>query len=190
MGKTTFADLLAEELRVAGRSVVRASVDGFHNPRSIRYRLGKTPEGFYRDSYDYEGLKRQLLQPLSKGGSLRYRTAIFDHLTDNAVATPERIATAGSMLVFDGLFVHRAELRSYWHFSVFLDAPFEITVPRGASRGPGFGDPDPLAPSNERYVEGNRMYFREAAPKTQATVVIDNSDHRQPKIVSWKGRQH
>jgi len=189
VGKTTFADLLAEELQSAGREVIRASVDGFHNPRSIRYRLGRTPEGFYRDSYDYEGLKRSLLDPLCEGGSLSYRSAIFDHVTDSAVVTPDRQANVGSVLVFDGLFLHRPELRNYWHFSIYLDAPFEITVPRGAARGPGFGDPDPSAASNERYIGGNMIYFGEASPKSHATVVINYSELSRPTILAWKSRR-
>jgi uridine kinase len=39
-GKTTFADELAACLASCGRQIIRASVDGFHNPRAIRYRLG------------------------------------------------------------------------------------------------------------------------------------------------------
>jgi uridine kinase len=189
VGKTTFCDLLAEALRSAGREVIRSSVDGFHNPRSIRYRLGRTPESFYRDSYDYQGLTRNLLDPLSEGGSLRYRSAIFDHVSDSAVDTPVRRAAVGSVLVFDGLFLHRPELRAYWDFSIFLDAPFEITVPRGASRGPGFGDPDPLAPSNQRYTGGNMIYFSESFPKEHASVIIDYADFSQPRIVAWKVRR-
>jgi uridine kinase len=184
VGKTTFADKLAEALRSRGRDVIRASVDGFHNPRAVRYRLGRTPEGFYRDSYDYPALRRVLLEPLSPGGSLRYRTAVFDHITDSPVEAPEQTAREDAMFVLDGLFLHRPELRDLWDFSIFLDAPFEITVPRGAARGAGFGDPDPLAASNHRYVEGNRLYFREADPTAHASVVIDYADFARPKIAS------
>lgn len=54
VGKTTFADELGDALRARGREVVRSSADGFHHPRSVRYRLGRSsPEGFYRDSYNY-----------------------------------------------------------------------------------------------------------------------------------------
>src|SRR6266498_954960 len=68
-GTTHFADELGGVLRASGRSVIRASVDGFHNPRSIRYRQGRgSPEGFFHDSYDYERLKAVLLDPLSPGG--------------------------------------------------------------------------------------------------------------------------
>ncbi len=39
-GKSMFGDELAQVLSAAGRRVIRASVDGFHNPRAIRYRPG------------------------------------------------------------------------------------------------------------------------------------------------------
>jgi uridine kinase len=51
VGKTTFADKLSSAIERIGRPVIRASVDGFHNPRELRYRRGRaSPEGFYLDS--------------------------------------------------------------------------------------------------------------------------------------------
>jgi alkylation response protein AidB-like acyl-CoA dehydrogenase len=77
-GKTYLADELAELLRASGRSTIRASVDGFHHPRAIRYRRDRgSPEGFFHDSYDYDQLKAALLDPLSPGGTRRYRVAVF-----------------------------------------------------------------------------------------------------------------
>lgn len=67
-GKTTFADELAPVLARRGRPVVRASVDGFHNSKAVRYQRGKCdPEGFFLDSYNYEALKRFLLDPFRQG---------------------------------------------------------------------------------------------------------------------------
>src|SRR5687768_8892138 len=52
VGKTTLANELVDPLRRRGRPVIRASIDGFHNPRSVRYRLGRSsPEGYYKDSF-------------------------------------------------------------------------------------------------------------------------------------------
>ena len=39
-GKTTLADKLAPLIEAQGRPVIRASIDGFHRLRSLRYRLG------------------------------------------------------------------------------------------------------------------------------------------------------
>jgi uridine kinase len=187
VGKTTFADALGRSLLHRGREVIRASVDGFHNPRALRHRLGRgSPEGFYRDSYNYDALRLNLLGPLSAGGSRRYRSAAFDHVTDSVASVEWREANDDAVLIFDGLFLHRPELCDYWDFSIFLDAPFEVTVPRGAARGQGFGDPDPSAASNHRYVEGNAIYFREARPRDLATVILDYADLLNPRIVRWK----
>lgn len=180
-GKTTLADALADVLRAAGIPVIRASVDGFHHPRAVRYRLGRhSPEGFFRDSYDYGTLRRSLLDPLSPGGSLRYRAAVFDQRSDRQVDAAEERARPGSVLIVDGIFLHRAELRAYWDFSVFLDVRFEVSIPRGAQRGEG--SPDPLAPENRRYIEGQRLYLRECDPKTHATLVIGYDDPAAPRI--------
>jgi uridine kinase len=52
VGKTTLADELVAPLQSLGRDVIRASIDDFHNPRSIRLRRGGA-EGYYFDSFEY-----------------------------------------------------------------------------------------------------------------------------------------
>jgi uridine kinase len=92
-GKSVLADELATRLMAAGRPAVRASVDSFHRPQADRYRLGRTsPEGFYRDSYDYQRLTEFVLVPFAPGGSGRFRVAGFDHQTDTPVTPPKRHA--------------------------------------------------------------------------------------------------
>ena len=99
-GKTTFADELAKVLQNSNRSVIRASVDGFHNRKTIRYARGRSsPEGYFADSYNYAALRAVLLDPLSRGGSGRYRVAIFDHRSDSPVSEPDRHALPTSILV-------------------------------------------------------------------------------------------
>lgn len=185
-GKTVFGDELTEVLCSYGANVIRASVDSFHNSRSVRYRLGRTsPEGFFRDSYNYIGLKEVLLGPLGPNGTKRFRRGIFDHTIDRAIEAPEEVAVPGSVLVFDGIFLHREELRGYWDFSVFLEVSFDVSIPRGAQRGTG--SPDPKADSNRRYVEGQLFYLQTCKPREFATMTIDNNDLAMPKIVSATG---
>jgi uridine kinase len=181
-GKTHFADELGDVLRASGRSVIRASVDGFHNPRSIRYRQGRdAPQGFFEDSYDYAQLTAVLLDPLGPGGSGHYRAAVFDHRSDRPVSAPSRVASPGDILVFDGIFLHRPELRASWDYSVFLEVAFTVSIPRGAQRGES--SPDPEAASNRRYVRGQELYLRTCEPARFATVTINNDDLLAPYIV-------
>jgi uridine kinase len=182
-GKTHFAHELGLVLRASGSAVIRASVDGFHHPRSIRYRQGRdSPEGFFHDSYDYEQLKAVLLDPLSPGGSGHYRTAVFDHRSDSPVSAPNRVAAPGDILLLDGIFLHRPELRAYWDYSIFLEVAFAVSIPRGARRG--HASPDPRAASNQRYVRGQELYLRTCEPARFATVTINNDDLLAPCIVT------
>jgi len=183
-GKTWFADELASAIRARSRPVIRSSVDGFHNPRDTRYQRGRSsPIGFYMDSYNYAALKRFLLEPLSPGGSGCYHKAVFDYVSDSPVSQEFEQAESGSVLVFDGIFLHRPELRGYWDYSIFLEVDFEISIPRGAARGAGFGSPDPEAIENQRYIEGQKQYLRESTPQRYATIVINNNDLWAPRVV-------
>lgn len=181
VGKTTLADELANEIGVNGRPVIRASIDGFHNPRSLRYRMGKTsPEGYFKDSFNYPALTAVLLSPLGPGGTRRYRRAVFDYRTDSVVEMPLETAPENSILLFDGVFLLQPELLPFWDISIFLDAPFEVTVPRMAGRDGG--PPEVDAPENRRYVEGQRLYLKACEPMEKANIVIDNTDLAWPGI--------
>lgn len=182
VGKTTLADELANAIVATGRPVIRASVDGFHNPRSRRYRMGKTsPEGYFEDSFNYTELTAVLLGPLGPGGTRRYRRAVFDYRTDSATETPHETAPQDAILIFDGVFLLRPELLPFWDMSIFLDAPFEVTVPRMAGRDGG--SPDVYAPGNRRYIEGQKIYLRTCKPEGSATMVIDYKNLETPQIV-------
>lgn len=187
VGKTTFADALGAAVAALGRPVVRASADGFLNRRAIRYRLGRgAPEGFFRDSYDLAALRRCLLAPLAPGGCGLHRRAVFDAAADAPLPEAWDRAPPGAVLVLDGMFLHRPGLCDLWDLSVLLVAPFAVTVPRGAARGAGYGAPDPHAPSNRRYVEGQRLYLAACDPAAHASVVVEHSDLAAPRILVWR----
>ncbi len=186
-GKTTLADALAPLTVAHGRPVIRASVDGFHHPRAIRYARGRhSPDGFYLNSYDYAAFRKLLLDPLGPGGSGRYVAKHFDHRIDASVDAEVQQAPPAAALIVDGIFLQRPELRSQWDLSILLKVDFKTSVPRGAQRGPDFGSPDPGAPANQRYVGGQKRYFAECAPEQSADIVIDYDDLREPKVLKWE----
>jgi uridine kinase len=183
-GKTHFADELANVLHAKQQLVVRASVDSFHNRREVRYRLGKdSPEGFFQDSYNYDLLCSSLLDPLNRKGSKLVRLKAFDHVTDLEVQCEQQEVLPSTILLFDGIFLHRPELTKYWHYSIFLNVPFSISIPRGAQRGDG--SPDPEAESNNRYVAGQRIYLERCNPIANASIILNNSDLRNPIIETY-----
>lgn len=184
-GKTTFADEIAAAVRALGRPAVRVSLDDFHNVRSVRYRQGRhSPQGFWEDSYDYARFQRDVLDPFGPGGSRRFRPVAHDVESDALLDVEPRIADPASVLVVDGLFLHREELVTAWDLSVFLDVPFEVTAERMARRDGTSPDPDDV--SMRRYVEGQRIYFRTCSPHRRATILIDNQNFSAPRIIRLK----
>ncbi|WP_273727453.1 uridine kinase [Brucella gallinifaecis] len=170
-GKTTFADELTPVIESYGRTTLRVSVDGFHNPRTLRYKRGKdSPEGFFLDSYNYKSLYNDLLQPF-KSNAPSVQVACFDHKSDKPLKIVEAVSS-DTVLLLDGIFLHRDELQHLWDFSIFLSVPFSVSYARMAERDSC--DPDPFAPENRRYLEGQNIYLRSCRPQERATIVFEN----------------
>ncbi len=185
-GKTVFADSLAEVFAEDGSAVFRASIDGFHRPRAERYARGRaSPEGFYRDSYDYATFRRVLIDPFREGGqtgaTTGFQLAAFDVERDAAVESAWVTAPKDAVLIVDGIFLHRPELRGIWNWSVWLDVPIDVAYERMAERDGT--DPDFLSPANARYREGQELYLRDADPRGAASVIVDNTDFAHPHRV-------
>lgn len=178
-GKTTFADTWAEVFAEDGVAVYRASIDGFHRPRAERYRRGRTsPEGFYLDSYDYATFRRVLIDPFRVGAGAGFQLAVFDVARDTPIEAQWVTAPRDAVLLVDGIFLHRPELREVWDWSVWLDVPEPVAAARRALRDGS--DPDPDAPSNARYRDGQRRYIADADPRAAATAVVEYSDLSAP----------
>ena len=185
VGKTTLADELVPLIRRSRRQVIRASVDGFHNPRVQRYRRGPaSPEGYFLDSFNYPALTSKLLEPLGAGGSLSFRTAIFDHRTDKAVEAPLRIARPSDIFLFDGVFLLRSELRAYWDLTIWVEASFTATLDRAVHRDASGGTDEAAvrARYETRYVPGQRIYIEQCRPRENAEIVFDNTDFSHPEV--------
>jgi uridine kinase len=157
-GKTTLANELAGVLESLGRIVVRASTDSFHRPAKERYARGRdSPEGYYRDSFDYPSLRRYVL---------------------------ESQRPADALLVLDGVFLARPELADCWDYRVFVAIGEDESARRGVARDAWFlgGEEEARRLYEQRYVPGQRLYLEEVRPVESADAVVDNSDPARPRL--------
>lgn len=187
-GKTTLADELARTVARRGRPVIRAGVDDFHHPQATRRRQGPlSPEGYFFDAFDYATLRRLLLDPLSTTGDRRYRAAAFDHRTDTPLDTPVQQAASNAVLIVDGVFLLREELRNYWNLSMFLRISPAESLRRALHRDVDlFGSPAAVRERYDaRYLPGQELYKTSAAPQDHATVLIDNEHPDAPHVLRW-----
>jgi uridine kinase len=177
------ADELAAVLRARGRGCIRASIDGFHQPRAKRHRRGRlSADGYYLDSFDIPTLRRELLDPLGPGGRRRFRRAVFDHRRDLPLSRPVGRAPVNAILLFDGIFLLRPELRDCWDVTVFVDVRIESASHRAMRRdgGPSRGQPDLYL---HRYTPAQRRYLAEVNPRDQADAVLINDDIEEPRLL-------
>ncbi|SDY22509.1 uridine kinase [Geodermatophilus africanus] len=167
-GKTTLADRLAT--RMPG-PVLRVSIDDFLAPREVRYARGElSPEGYYRDSCDLPALVADRLRPVASGAA-----------SLGGLPVPER-----AVLVTDGVFLHRPELRSRWHLAVYLHVPEEETLRRAAVRDRALMGAEVERRYRVRYLPGQALYRREVDPAATADVVVDNTDPAAPVVLRWR----
>lgn len=187
-GKTMLADELAGSLQMYDREVIRASIDGFHNPKEVRVRQGgASPRGYYEDSFDLQAIQEALLVPLGPSGALKYQVARFAFRSDAQVDSPWRAAQADAILVFEGVFLHRPELVSHFDFTIFVDASFDVTLQRALVRDRDlFGNADNTKRRyRERYIPGQKLYLEECNPHSKADLVFKNNDIDRPEII-WR----
>ncbi len=182
-GKTRFADAFADVFAEEGDAVFRASIDDFQRPRAERLARGRTsPEGYYRDSFDYSAFRRTLIEPFRDGsqtsGATGFQLSAFDVARDAPAEAQWTTGPKDAVLIVDGVFLHRPELRGLWNWSAWLGVPADIAFARMALRDGS--DPDPRAPENARYLGGQEIYLREARPAEAASVIVDNADLDHP----------
>ncbi len=179
-GKTMFAGELAGRL---GSRAILASVDDFALPRAQRHARGRlSPEGYYRDSTDLDALRSRLLVPLGPGGSRRYLTRVFDTRSDVPIEEPERVAPDDAVLLIEGIFLMRPELREYLDWTLFLHVDLEACLERALVRDSGNGG-DMREVYERRYQPGQSLYFDEVRPREIADLVVDNNRIEAPFIV-------
>jgi len=181
VGKSHLAGELVERSTAEERRpIANVSIDGFHRPRRERLAAGTGPEGFYRGSYRYDAFLENVVRPFRDGDPIR--PAVWDVARDEPVEVSSVEIPSRAIMLIDGIFLQRPELADVWDAVVWVDAPFEITVPRGNARFPGRDDVDPESPANQRYVGGQRLYFEEVRPAQRATWVWDNSELERPTV--------
>jgi uridine kinase len=177
-GKTTFADALAAMMQQGGHRVIRASIDGFHRPRVERHRQGRTsPDGYYENARDLQAMRRLLLDPLGPGGDRNYVTASFDLGRDEPLARTPARAPDDAVLIVDGTFLQRPELRPAWDLVIFLDVHAEEARRRGVERDAcALGGTAAAAELfDRRYGPAFDRYDADCRPAIHADFVLDNT---------------
>ena len=191
-GKTVLADELAGLLQEHGKKVIRAGLDGFHNPPEIRHRQGPlSVEGYVEDSFDYMAVREKVLQPLGPGGDRKYVPEIFDHQKGEAQTVEPREAPEDAILLFEGVMLFRKELVEFFDFRILVMCSVGVILERAKVRDLAhFGDMETLLEKyRKRFIPGQKKYLSENQPAQVADLIFFNDDPEFPSISQPSGNK-
>lgn len=185
-GKTTLADELAQVLADrTEREIIRVGIDYFKRAPELRtaYPI-ESPESYYLDTWDHDGIRERLLLPLGPGGDRRYTAAIRDSAARALPEAPVRTATPDAVLVADGGFLQVPALDDCWDLRIYVYVGFDTVLRRGTARDQAWMDSAAAAEERyrTRYIPGERMYVDQIQPRSRAQIVVDNEDPANPVV--------
>jgi uridine kinase len=162
-------------MRRSGHAVFRASIDAFQRPRAEREARGEhDPLGYYEDAFDYDQLRRVLIEPFRMAGGAGFTTAAFDRRRDTPLELQWQSGPHDATLIVDGVFVNRPELRGIWNSSIWLDVDREAADERLR---------DSAGQVSPRFRGAQALYAAQADPRDLATTVVDDTDPQFPRRV-------
>jgi uridine kinase len=181
-GKTTLADELAAKLQPGA---IRVSVDDFLRPRSERSRDAGSPEAYYHEAFDVELLLDAVLRPLRPGGDRRIRRLTYDYATDTRTELGWEDVSETAVVLSDGVFLQRPELREEWDAVVYVHVSQEETLRRARVRDAKFFGSAAEVESRyrQRYLPAQELYRAGADPRARADIVVDNEDPDHPRLL-------
>jgi uridine kinase len=191
-GKTSFAHELAAALRGLGRATMRASMDDFKHPWRHAIEQGYdrvSGEGYYRNAYDFASARDLLLHPAGPGGSGKVALCGHDPLTGEDHRDKTIDAPMNAILIVDSVFAFRPEHNDCWEYRVWLEVAPGVALCRGISRDMAReGIDEAMRLHRDRYRVAEGIYLAEVGPRALASIVIDNTDFKNPCIVSSRER--
>jgi len=184
-GKTTLANAVYSNLKLRNIEAINVSIDKFHNPKDIRIQKGElSPEGFYFDSFNYDKIIEFIISPV-KNGKTTIINGIYDYKTESYLDQQITPISKNTIILFDGIFMHRDEVDHYWDLSIFLDISFTTVRQRAIKRDKEYfgSDEKVLEKYNKRYIPGEELYLGLCNPQARADFVIDNNDWENPVLI-------
>lgn len=128
VGKTTFANAVADALRAAhGLRVATVSTDGFLLPNAQLDERGLTMRKGFPESFDTARLNR-FLSEARLVGDAPLRAPVYDHLTYDVLVGEEVEVDRGDVLIVEGVNALLPDHLDAYDVTIYLDAPDDVVI--------------------------------------------------------------
>lgn len=163
-GKSTLARSIAEQ--TAHSTILQ--MDDFFFPNQLRASAkGDTTE--LGGDLDWRRMRNQVLTPLSRDKPGKYQR--YDWGMDKLAES--RDLPVGGMVIVEGVYSLRHELRDFYDFRIWVNCPKEVYLARGLERDSSIEESRAIW--ENVWIPAEERYAREHQPERVADLVIDTS---------------
>ena len=172
-GKTTVADSLKLKLQSRGYDTYILHIDDFIHPKHVRYNESKEEwYCYYNIQWRYDYLVKEILLHIKNNDQIDKLIEIYDKENDNYILETIGIS-AGSILLLEGIFIQREELRKYLDFTIYIDTPKQVRLKRVLERDLYIGEVEDINNKYKgRYFPAEEKYISEYCPIENANFVL------------------
>ncbi len=122
-GKTTLAGALADHLRSLSIKVQPVDMTNFYRKKSDREGSSNPASNYFRSFFDYGYMVRELIDPCH-GFPVRKKLRHLEPKTDRYTIEKTYEIDCDTVVIVDGPFLNRVEIRDYFDYLVFLRMSF------------------------------------------------------------------
>lgn len=179
-GKTTIVNSLKLQLQDKNYNSVVLHIDDFIHKKDIRYNESKEEwYCYYNIQWRYDYLIKEILMPIKEGAEIDKQIELYNKDNDAYILDQIKIPQ-GSILLLEGIFLQRKEIRQYFDYIVYLDVPKEIRLSRVINRDMYIGNSEDIKSKYERrYFPAEDKYMEEYCPAQNADFVLNDVRNKE-----------
>ena len=148
----------------AGKSTLAQAV----KDNSPNITIVQMDDFYFKDRFDCQRLKKQVLEPLSRNQTAEYQRYDWRRKT----LAEWRKVEAGGMLIVEGVYSTGKELADFYDYKVWVDCPREIRLKRGLER-----DGEKAREIWEKqWMPAEDFYIVNDSPRERADLIINGYD--------------
>ncbi|WP_346885482.1 uridine kinase [Clostridium sp. UBA4395] len=172
-GKSTIVNSLKVQLQKEKYYTYVLHIDDFIHPKHIRYDESKEEwDCYYNIQWRYDYLVKEILSPVKRGDEIYKLIELYDKENDGYIKQ-QVLIEHGTVLLLEGIFLQRKEIRRYLDFIIYLDVPQEVRLSRVIKRDGYIGGlKDIKCKYERRYFPAEERYILDYSPIENADFVV------------------
>ncbi len=173
-GKGYITEKLVARLREQGEKAVGIGIDGWLNLPPVRFNLRHPAATFYHQAIRFQELFAKLILPLKAERQI-YLTASYTEETATAYRPHTYAYDDVDIILLEGVFLLKRELRRHYDLSVWIDCTFATALERAIARNQeGLSPADTIRAYETIYFPAQQLHHTVDNPRAAADLVLQN----------------